>query len=128
MRMHSCEWRPDTCECVIEYEWDADLPQNEQTFSVKKVISKCKAHDKTATDADHYTTVVDDNKMKNKGVKAILDALGDAVKVEHIHWEVDDKREYTFGMYPHMTPFSAEDKVKIEAEFAKISDGKVKLG
>ena len=59
-------WRPDTCECSIEEEYDRDIPNSEITCS--KVIKKCTAHQDIA-DTDLYGVIYanpdGENKRKN---------------------------------------------------------------
>jgi len=128
MKMNSCEWRPDTCDCVLEYEWDEDLPLEERTFSVKSIQKKCKHHDKTDKDKDHFEVILEENRRKNLAVKALLGAVGEGeIELQNIEFEFDKDRNVILSHYPHKKPWKDEHKTKIEAAFVSFG-GKVKLG
>ena len=65
-------WRPDTCGCVIEYEWDDTVSESERTHSISKVVEACEAH-KGLTAEELYATVGDENKRKNIALGHILE-------------------------------------------------------
>lgn len=65
-------WKPDTCGCVLEYEWDDQLPQNERIHSFKTLIGQCPDH-LGLTDSKVYEHVLAENQTKNK-------VLGEALK------------------------------------------------
>ncbi len=66
MRITHQNWRPDTCGCCVEEEYDMDDPQAVMTCS--KVIIKCAAH-ASVPDADLfgvlYANPDGENKVKN---------------------------------------------------------------
>src|SRR3990167_6519310 len=72
-------WRPDTCECVVEEEWDPD----DLTIgcSFKRAISKCISHINVA-DTNLYGVLYSnpdgENKRKNLVHKYLIetDSLG----------------------------------------------------
>lgn len=35
MKIKTTEWRPSHCSCVIEYTWDADVPESSRTHTAK---------------------------------------------------------------------------------------------
>lgn len=43
---HINRWYPDTCDCVIEYEWDDSEVENERTQRVVRFVKVCDAHQK----------------------------------------------------------------------------------
>lgn len=61
-------WSPDTCGCVVEYEWDDAVAQNARTHSIANVVQRCARHQHVAFDAavDHFAQLVDENPRKNK--------------------------------------------------------------
>ena len=63
--MHVTRWSPDTCQCVLEYEWDRDLPLDQRTISFTKLIRKCTPHQSITVPQDVYDNVLGENQMKN---------------------------------------------------------------
>lgn len=77
--MHKNTWRPDTCGCEIEYEWDDAVPAEQRVHTPVKVTG-CEHHQA----GDHvakYTKVLKENQSKNKVLGAILDGVTTAVDV-----------------------------------------------
>lgn len=62
-------WKPDTHDCVIEYEWDDSLPEDQRTHTVK-VIHNC-PEEITGTNKQKFDKIVEENRFKN----ALLDHL-----------------------------------------------------
>lgn len=61
-------WRPDTCNCVLEYEWDnEDNPVNIQ-YTNKKIIEVCEYH----SGVEDFDYILNENKEKNKTFEYIL--------------------------------------------------------
>lgn len=65
-RMKITRWGPDTCECILDYEWDADLPLESRTFTIVGVFKTCDAHSGLATIQQKFNQVKDENGRKNK--------------------------------------------------------------
>ena len=59
-------WHPDTCDCIIEYDWDTDQPEDSRTHTVKRVVRACAAHQAHPNKETHHATVLDENVRKNK--------------------------------------------------------------
>lgn len=64
--IHTNRWRPDTCECVIEYQWDDSLPEKERTHKVVKIANACEKHKKIKGKQKQYEAITEDNIAKNK--------------------------------------------------------------
>lgn len=58
-------WRPDTCKCCIDFEWDDALPEDLRLHTVHEVINRCPAHAGIADGAKLYWVVLDENQRKN---------------------------------------------------------------
>lgn len=71
-------WKPDTCKCVIEYEWDDTLPENERIHEIKTIKEKCEAH-QLDSDEEVFTTVEEENRRKNKTIDMIYQNGGKKV-------------------------------------------------
>lgn len=67
-------WRPDTCGCVIVYEWDTEVPEDERTHALIS-IQKCVRHTAEDTDSVAYTKAKTDNETKNIVVSDIKETL-----------------------------------------------------
>ena len=62
---HITRWRPDTCGCELEYEWDDTENENVRTHSISKVLKACPAHGGFVDKKNHYDAVLDENRRKN---------------------------------------------------------------
>ena len=58
------KWKPDTCNCVIEF--DGHNPDGTQNVTS---ISKCAEH---VSDALAHKTVLDENQSKNKAIGSLI--------------------------------------------------------
>jgi hypothetical protein len=65
-------WSPDTCDCILEYEWDTQLTEDTRTHKFTTFIHKCDSHAGLAGDAVHYQHVLDENKTKNQFVGILI--------------------------------------------------------
>jgi hypothetical protein len=59
-------WRPDTCGCEIEYEWDDSLSQEKRVHTPSQIIKKCEFHQDMLNKNEHYTKVLEENQTKNR--------------------------------------------------------------
>lgn len=72
MTKHVTRWSPDTCNCIIEYEWDDLDPPENRPHTLFNYINSCQAHSILPTDNDSYTTVKEENIRKNIAHQGIL--------------------------------------------------------
>lgn len=68
MAVHVTQWRPDTCGCVLEYEWDDEVEPDERLHTVRTHDdSACPRHKtlkmKKSAAFDH---VLEENQRKNR--------------------------------------------------------------
>lgn len=70
--MSITRWKPDTCNCVIEYEWDASLPVEQRVHTAVKT-TPCQFH--LGTVEEVYTKVKDENVKKNLTRKLLLETI-----------------------------------------------------
>ena len=94
VNMKTTIWRPDTCGCKLEYEWDADEPEETRTHKFKTLHVKCNAH-KNIADSDVYDVVRDENTRKNKVykyAKVLLTSLEPQEILEKYIWSFDSSR------------------------------------
>lgn len=67
MGKHVTQWEPDTCGCVLRYEWDDTQSPEERLHVAVEHIHTCDAHAHMGT--DHHDTlaeVLDENRYVNK--------------------------------------------------------------
>jgi hypothetical protein len=112
-------WRPDTCDCEIEYEWDDTLSEVQRTHAIKQFNHKCSFHQK-ADDTIQYGDVVEENTRKNKTISEIVNVLGaDSVKPGDLEWSFDGSRNLTVNTNNRL---GAAERISVEIEVAKFSD------
>lgn len=73
------QWKPDTCDCVIQLSWDDAVPVDSIVHTMAS-IKKCSIHDPLA-DADAYAAVKDENTTKNVVLGHIHENHSDIVDV-----------------------------------------------
>ena len=68
--------RLDTCDCIVIYEWDSNLPAQQQVHTVSDYQFKCPAHENVggiANNQDLYDNVVcQENGKKNIAIDLLL--------------------------------------------------------
>lgn len=71
--MHTTRWSPDTCGCVVEYEWDDKEPPEERTHSIIGALQRCPRHALLSAHSDHWTVLTEENSRKNRLLEHLLD-------------------------------------------------------
>jgi len=66
MALQVTRWYPDTCDCVIDFQWDDTQTEATRTHSVKAIVKRCGAHRQIPDDKQHFSTVLEENQRKNK--------------------------------------------------------------
>lgn len=66
-------WSPDTCDCVIDYEWDKDLDASVRVHTGKNIIKDCPDHSDLGNPQDFYNAILDENQRKNKTQQELLE-------------------------------------------------------
>lgn len=73
---HVTRWRPDTCGCVLDYEWDDAVSEDQRTHTPVKTVA-CSAHAHLDTATEVFETVHTENTEKNTAIEALLQELPD---------------------------------------------------
>lgn len=73
VRMVTNSFRPDTCDCEIEFEFDADQPASLRTHTGKSIVKDCPEHAGLVTPVNFFNTILDENQRKNIIRKEILE-------------------------------------------------------
>ena len=66
-------WRPDTCDCVLSYEWDDTVPQEQRVHIIKRIDSACADHQGEIDKKVHFEKVLKENVGKNKALNKIVE-------------------------------------------------------
>jgi hypothetical protein len=85
--IQTTRWSPDTCSCVIEYQWDDSVPADTRTHTPATIDKQCARHSGMWL-AAHFNTLTDENPRKNKIIDAILAQLPSLV-LDDITWAYD---------------------------------------
>lgn len=67
-------WKPDTCGCVIHYQWDSEATPETRTFSVVEQIP-CPAHAGLPDMQAQYDAVCGENGRKNQFLAGALEGI-----------------------------------------------------
>jgi len=105
-------WSPDTCDCVIDFEWDTDNPDLPHVG--KEIVKACDAH-KGNDVSNGYAKVLDENQRKNKAFKLITDNLIDYAKLTDRGESIIDREKVSYY-------FDADRKLVITAKDIKNQD------
>ena len=77
-------WKPDTCDCEIEQQWDySTSPANLTVSDIKK---HCKSHI-----TSEHTDIVSENQTKNKSLNKVVEFLPQ-LNIRDITWSFDISR------------------------------------
>lgn len=94
-------WYPDTCDCIIQYQWDDKIVEDKRTHNVYNILSTCKFHQGKPDQV--FSTVLAENQVKNKAVGIVADQIQD-IKTEDISFEFDDSRKLTLSVAVDIDP------------------------
>ncbi|MBA7697332.1 hypothetical protein ES703_105997 [subsurface metagenome] len=88
-------WSPDTCGCILEYEWDDTLEASARTHSFKKAVKLCEHH-KALLGAKAFDQVMSENTRKNTVLGEIQKIKPD-ITLEDYTWSFDANRKLKVG-------------------------------
>ncbi len=83
-------WSPDTCDCVLEFEWDDAVVESTRVHVFKNTIKTCPDHPALIGNS-LYDQVLFENTCKNITFVEIQKVLP-AVEVENYIWAFDGNR------------------------------------
>lgn len=132
MAIITTKWKPDTCDCVIEYKWDNTLLDTDRVHTVSNVVNKCVFHEGSATKEECYTKVHDENTRKNKvygflieestATVDIIDNNGDItkklVKGKEYKWHFDENR----NLVVNMGAFTKQEKDSVNLKLVEFGN------
>lgn len=73
-------WRPDTCECEIQFSWDDSIPSESRVHTLHSLVTKCAFHS-ALSDQSGYDAVKDENIIKNSVLGHVLETYPTLVDV-----------------------------------------------
>ncbi len=111
---NTTRWSPDTCDCILEYEWDSELPQEERVHIPLPPVKVCDDH-KIHPQTETHDKVQEENTRKNK----VLDEIAKALPS---HAKIDDKGNSSPDLDKINWSFDVNRKLKIELKGAKTKD------
>lgn len=65
---------PSTCDCIYEYTWDTDDPEDTRTHTFSSIVQKCAFHT-ALSDLDAYTHALENNTRVGKFMRQALTSL-----------------------------------------------------
>ncbi len=85
-------WKPDTCSCVIDYEWDDSISVDSREHTFKRFIKQCSIHQEL-----DWTKTLQHNQEKNQAIMSIKETMPELLKadgefIDNIKpmWEIKD--------------------------------------
>ena len=93
MAKHVNRWRPDTCDCVLDYAWDDTDPPQTRNHSLEALISRGveAAHLTILDPRALYAAIVDENTRKNS-IPALAKQAKPAFLDSDYTWSFDANR------------------------------------
>lgn len=89
-KLNETTWSPDTCGCVIVYEWDDSLPSEERIHTFKRADKVCAAH--LSGSPNKMAVVLEENQRKNI-VFGEIKKINTDLKPEEFHFRFNDQRK-----------------------------------
>lgn len=96
MTIQTTRWSPDTCGCVIEFQWDDTVAPELRTHTHKSTIKACSAHTAQKDINTHFPTVLEENQRKNKCIYEMGKAAGVNMDLTQDSTEAEVKAFHSF--------------------------------
>ena len=138
MAIKITRWRPDTCDCELEYEWDDSQSEDVRTHTISNVLKACPAHAGEPDKVKHYNNVLGENQRKNIVFGKILESVptatrdklqedGSTVKDlklgKEYKWSFDAQRNLVIDL----VGFTAGEKLEVKTLSDNLFPNKVKI-
>lgn len=125
--LKTTRWSPDTCGCVLEYEWDNALEGSARVHSFKRVVKLCSEHERLGFQGKAaYDQVMSENKGKNRAwglIKQELNLIDE--DIEKYVWFFDESRQLQVSV---TQAIAVEKKQEIQAKLdTLLGAGKAKV-
>jgi hypothetical protein len=100
--IRTTQWKPDTCGCILEYDWDDSLPDNDRICTLSKVISQCPEHSRISTGLDIYNQVLRENRAKNRAL-ALAQSINNEISLDDYLWSFKTDRRLSVSFLGKLT-------------------------
>lgn len=121
--LKTTRWSPDTCDCILEYEWDDTKPESERTHSFKRVVQLCEHHE-TLSGIEAYNEVCSENTRKNQTF-GLAREVKPELELEDYTWSFDANRKLKVGF---LGKLNATEKAAVQAKLdEKFGIGKAEV-
>lgn len=125
MVINVTRWYPDTCSCVIEYEWDSEQNEDERVHKFKSIVGVCPDHTSLSGDG-LFQSVLKENRMKNMLLPEIQNIVPDFDNDKHYKWSFDKTRTLKVNLaHPYFTSNPNQKKTVQDICDTKYGKGKV---
>lgn len=64
--MRTTRWSPDTCGCVLEYDWDDAVADDQRTHTYARHVIICVIHAAVSGGSNRYDAVIEENASRMK--------------------------------------------------------------
>jgi hypothetical protein len=93
----------DTCDCIIEHQWDDTEDELTRTISLSSVVQKCAFHAGTSTQQVHYTVVMEEQVRKNDFIQTLVDEIAALNSPDELVWVFDGQRKLVITLPTHLS-------------------------
>lgn len=123
MTIKVTRWSPDTCSCVLEYEWDDAQDESTRTHKFGKAVHLCEHH-RALTMAEACDQVLSENTRKNI-IFGWAKELKPDLELDDYTWSFEKDRKLKVGF---LGKLNANNKSKLRALCnTKFGQGKIEV-
>jgi hypothetical protein len=98
VRMVTNRWQPDTCDCIIDFEFDADEPESTRVHTGTVIQKDCPEHSGLGTAQAFFNAISNENSRKNEVQNDIMTNISELVDVNQ-DGQYEWKNGITFSWY-----------------------------
>lgn len=123
-------WSPDTCDCVLEYEWDTEVSEDLRVHTPKEPVRVCDDH-KVNPKPEVHDKVHEENTRKNKALDEAIKALPSFAKtdaggnktpdLDKIAWSFDEDRNLVIDLKGAKKADKDAVKAVVSAKLSKVN-------
>lgn len=121
MALKTTRWTPDTCGCVLEFNWDDAIPEALRIHTFARSLRVCAAHEAVRDRDTHFAAISAENRTKNAAINTL--ASNHPAAVAAASWSWDENRRLVL-VAPALT---ALQKSNLEASIGALGVGSVSV-